>query len=89
MNYRFIRTSQFERALKSFLKKHPDLRDIILNKLTLPLNNPKDPKLKTHELKGNLKGLLAASVNYEYRVIFYVEEDLIYLLNIGSHDEVY
>lgn len=89
MTYRFIRTSQFERSLKPFLKKHPDLRDTVLDKLTLLLKNPKDPKLKTHELKGNLKGILAASITYEYRVVFYIENDLIYLLNIGSHDEVY
>lgn len=89
MTYRFTRTSQFERSLKFFLKKHPDLRDIILDKLTLLLKNPKDPKLKTHELKGNLKGILAASITYDYRVVFYLEDDLIYLLNIGSHDEVY
>ena len=89
MTCQFVRTSQFERALKSFLKKHPDLRDIVLEKLTLLLNNPKDPRLKTHALKGNLKGILSASITYDYRIIFYIEEDLIYLLNIGSHDEIY
>ncbi len=89
MTYRFVRTSQFERALKSFLKKHPDLRDLVLEKLTLLQKNPKDPGLKTHELKGRLKGILAASLTFNYRVVLYIEGDLIYLLNIGSHDEVY
>ena len=89
MTYRFVRTSQFERALKSFLKKHPDLRDLVLEKLTLLQKNPNDPGLKTHELKGRLKGILAANLTFNYRVVFYIKGDLIYLLNIGSHDEVY
>ncbi len=89
MIYQFVRTSQFERALKSFLKKHPDLSDLVLEKLTLLLNNPKDQRLKTHALKGNLKGTLAASITYEYRVVFFIEDGFIYLLNIGSHDEIY
>ncbi len=89
MTYRFVRTSQFERALKFFLKKHPDLRDLVLEKLTLLQKNPNDPRLKTHELKGKLKGIWAASLTFNYRVVFYIEGDLIYLLNIGSHDEVY
>jgi addiction module RelE/StbE family toxin len=89
MTYQFVRTSQFERALKSFLKKHPELREIVLEKLTLLQNNPGDPRLKTHELKGRLRGILAASLTFDYRVVFSIEGDSICLLNIGSHDEVY
>ncbi|MBI5049862.1 MAG: type II toxin-antitoxin system mRNA interferase toxin, RelE/StbE family [Nitrospirae bacterium] len=89
MTYQFVRTRQFERALKSFLKKHPDLRDIVVERLILLQKNPQDPRLKTHQLKGNLEGIMAASLTFDYRLVFYIEGSLIYLLNIGSHDEVY
>ena len=32
--------------------------------------NPLDPKLKTHKLKGNLKGFFSFSINQKYRIIF-------------------
>jgi mRNA interferase YafQ len=58
----------------------------------------KDPfvsSLKSHKLAGKLDGLWSCSVAYDCRIIFAfrkditTEEDLIVLVDIGSHDEVY
>ena len=51
--------------------------------------------LKTHKLSGWLKGLWACSVEYDCRIVFALEpdpdtgDDMIVLIDLGSHDEVY
>ncbi len=82
-------TPRFDRALKKFLKKHPELRDQVEERLTLLASNPQDARLSTHQLRGALRGLWAASLSYEYRLVFSWEGEKIVLLNIGSHEEVY
>lgn len=53
------------------------------------------PLLGTHKLSGNLLGLWACSCGYDCRIIFALEkklddsEEVILLLDIGNHDEVY
>lgn len=89
MKYKLAPASVYKRAYKSFIKKHPELADKIKEKLELLQNNPQDPSLKTHHLTGRLKDLHSFSISYEYRIVFSQEDDIIYLLNIGSHDEVY
>jgi mRNA-degrading endonuclease YafQ of YafQ-DinJ toxin-antitoxin module len=51
--------------------------------------DPWDPLLRTHKLKGNLAGHWAFKVDDDLRVIVRWEGDLGYLVNVGSHDEVY
>lgn len=51
--------------------------------------------LSTHRLKGEFDGLRACSCGYDCRIIFAIEKDmateqeLLILLNVGSHDDVY
>lgn len=89
MKYRLAPTSIYKRAYKLFIKKHPELESKIREKLELLQNNPQDHLLKTHHLTGRLKGLQSFSFSYEYRIVFKQEGNIIYLLNIGTHDEVY
>jgi addiction module RelE/StbE family toxin len=90
-----IWSSTFIRAFKKLLKKQPDRREEIETTLRLLLDNPFNPKLETHKLKGKLSGAWACSAGYDLRIIFdFVrekdkKEDSIFLIEIGSHDEVY
>lgn len=53
------------------------------------LQNPFDPRLKTHKLKGQLKEFYSFSISYHWRIVFHFEkEDIVILDNIGTH-EVY
>ena len=51
--------------------------------------------LGTHKLSGTLEGLRACSCGYDCRIVFSVERnpacggEVIVLLDIGIHDEVY
>ena len=66
-----------------------------LDRLELLLENPYNPILKAHKLKGKLDGLWACCVEYDCRIIYTFkskdnsEEEFILLIDIGTHDEVY
>ena len=51
--------------------------------------DPLDPLLRTHKLKGDLDAYWAFSVDDDLRVLFRWEGDEAFLVNLGSHDEVY
>jgi mRNA interferase YafQ len=57
--------------------------------------HPFVPHLKTHKLHGKLAALWACEVEYDCRIVFTFEndhntgKDLILLVDIGTHDEVY
>ncbi|MEH2281868.1 MAG: type II toxin-antitoxin system mRNA interferase toxin, RelE/StbE family [Nostoc sp.] len=86
---------KFKRSFKRLIKKNPQLQDKILAVLELLGNDPFTMSLKSHKLTGQLDGLWSCSVVYDCRIIFAFKkdtitgDDLIVLVDIGSHDEVY
>ena len=87
--------ASFKRAFRRLARHDPTLPDRILEALAALAADPFDPALKTHKLRGQLAGLWACWVEYDCRIIFTFDadprgdEDVIALLDIGSHDEVY
>ena len=87
--------NSFKRAYKRLIRKNPQLKTKIFVILELLLENPYDPTLKAHKLKGKLDGLWACWVEYDCRIIYTMkskddsEEEFILLIDIGTHDEVY
>ncbi|MBF0379847.1 MAG: type II toxin-antitoxin system mRNA interferase toxin, RelE/StbE family [Magnetococcales bacterium] len=58
--------------------------------MALFLADPKNPALKNHRLKGELKDLWSFSINQNYRIIYeYQDDGSIKLCRIGPHKEVY
>ena len=59
------------------------------------MEDPFDSSLRTHKLKGDLGGIWSCSVDYDNRILFEFminpdsEEEDIFLLTLGSHDDVY
>lgn len=51
--------------------------------------DPQDPLLHTHKLKGELKGYWAFSVDADLRVLLRWAGDEAFLVNIGTHDQIY
>jgi len=83
---------RFKRIFKKWIKKHPDLFDEVKFKLELFCNDPFDPILKTHSLRGELSGLLASRITFQYRLVFAFKDQShksVVLINIGTHEEVY
>ncbi len=92
MSYVLYFSSSFKRTVKKF-SKNSDFMIDLHSTLSLLSENPFNPKLKTHKLKGTLEGLYACSVNYSFRIIFRFLKELnktnILLIDLGTHDEVY
>ncbi|MDI6783025.1 MAG: type II toxin-antitoxin system mRNA interferase toxin, RelE/StbE family [bacterium] len=90
-----IWSATFLRTVKRFTRKRPEVLPDIEHTLRLLVQDPFTPKLQTHKLKGKLAGVWACSVGYDLRIIFdFVKvekqkETAIFLIEIGSHDEVY
>ena len=90
-----IWSNTFVRAFKRTLKKHPQSQADLETTLARLAENPFAPQLETHKLKGNLAGTWACRAGYDLRIVFeFVKcadhaEDDIFLLDIGTHNEVY
>ena len=88
---KLIKDENYQRKECKFFRKHLELVDkysSVLKKLKV---NPFEPSLKTHKLKGELSEFHACSLTHDYRIVcwFVIQDELIYLVDIGSHDEVY
>lgn len=79
----------FLRRANKILKKNPNLKPAYNDLYVKLSNNPFDPSLHTHTLTGDMKGKYACSLTHELRVVFRLYDDIVHLLDIGSHDEVY
>lgn len=76
-----------------FLRRAKKLREPQASMLRAALrrfdDDPRDPLLRVHKLKGDLAAYWAFSVDDDLRVLFRWEGDEAFLVNLGSHDEVY
>ena len=94
-NRKLVLTNSFEKSYKKFITKKPDLKTVIEKALFKLEEDAFAPGLRTHKLSGNLFGYFACSCGYDCRIIFSVEKnvktkaEVILLIDIGTHDEIY
>ena len=90
-----VLTPRFERAFRRLIGKNPALQSPIETALRRMAVDVNDPRLKTHHLSGQLKGLHAGSVGYDCRIVFARQKhpktgaETLLLINLGTHEEVY
>ena len=93
--YTLAWSNGFSRGFNKAVRKDTVLQEKIFTVLEKLSQKPFDPGLKTHKLHGKLVGLWACQVEYDCRIVFTFEKapdsekDLIVLVDIGKHDEVY
>lgn len=76
-----------KKFISEFKKLPKNVRLLSIEKEEFFKKNPFDPKLKTHKLTGKLKGNLAFSINYNYRIIFVLEnKNEAWFLAVGTHN---
>lgn len=82
--YKIQYSTQFEKSLKKIPKQ---IAQLLNRKQAIFSLNPFDKLLRTHRLQGELHEYFSFSVNYEYRVLFRIEDKkIILLLDIGTHE---
>jgi len=90
-----VLTPRFERSFRHLIGKNPAVRAHVETTLLRMAADIDDPRLRTHHLSGQLAGLYACTVNYDCRIVFSKQKhpktgaEVLILINIGTHDEVY
>jgi addiction module RelE/StbE family toxin len=90
-----VLTPKFKRSFRKFVLGNPKLQKKIEQVLGKMREDVFCSQLSTHSLQGKLSGLKACSCGYDCRIVFSIEivqktqEEVIILLDIGTHDEVY
>jgi mRNA interferase YafQ len=79
-------SSQFLRRAR---KLRPPRDELLRAALLRFANDPADPLLRTHKLKGDLADYWAFSVDDDFRVLFRWDGDVCFLVGLGTHDEIY
>ena len=87
--------ASFRRAFQRYTRRNLARQRRVFETLEQLADDPFHPALKTHKLSGELQGMWACSVEYDCRIIFAFEpdpgtgEEMIVLIDLGTHDEVY
>jgi addiction module RelE/StbE family toxin len=83
--------NSYEKKVIKFFKKHKNIYPQYAKTIELLEYNPQHPSLRLHKLQGKMNQLLSVSINMKYRIIidFIIVDDVIILIDIGSHDDVY
>ena len=90
-----ITTPKFDRSLRKFTKRNLELQKKVRKTLEQMEEDVFAAKLDTHKLGGSLEGINSCSCGYDCRILFSIEQDLetecevIILLDVGTHDDVY
>jgi mRNA interferase YafQ len=89
-----VLTPKFKRSFRKFVKRNSQLETKIIQTLQLMQEDIFNAQLGSHSLQGKLLGLKACSCGYDCRILFTLEiaenkTEMIVLLDIGTHNEVY
>ena len=83
---RFTASSRFLRKAKKLREPQASMLRAALRRFAI---DPMDPLLRTHKLKGDLDAYWSFSIDEDLRVLFRWEGDEAFLVNVGTHDQVY
>ncbi len=76
--------------VRMYKRLDDNLKEEIKDRVALFQNTSNHSKLKVHKLKGILGNTYSFSVNYKIRIVFeYEQKNIVNLLYVGSHDEMY
>ena len=93
MSHVLLRSKAFLRSAKQFVKGDRKRAETTTETLRLLAEDPWQPSLRTHKLKGKLDGCWACAAGYDLRILFdFVEkadQPTILLLAVGTHKEAY
>lgn len=81
-----------KRFLKHYRKRisvNPTLVKRYEERIRIFFQNSSSKVLQDHALTGDLEGYRAFSVTGDFRVVYYITEDILNLFDIGTHNQVY
>jgi len=79
----------FVKNYKSRYQGNNKIKTQFEKRLMLFIENPDNIILKNHALKGKKISLRAFSITGDIRVVYMEENNVVYFLDIGTHNQVY
>lgn len=93
MKRKLSTSAGFLRDMRHVVRRNPQTAEALRKTLILLEEDAFDPRLHTHKLKGKFAGTWASSAGYDLRIVFEILPhdggEVIHLLTVGTHDEVY
>ncbi len=81
--------SHFKKSYKKRIFPNKDLIKKVHDRLELFKQDPTFPILKDHSLIGDMKEFRSFSITGDIRIIYYLEDNTVWLYDIGTHNQVY
>ena len=79
----------FNKKLKKIKQSDSQLSKRIVKQLKLFSEDSKHPSLRLHKLSGEIDNRWSISITMSIRMVYILEEDTAYFIDVGTHDEVY
>jgi len=74
------------RFKRSYIRLPANIQRLAVEKEDIFVENPFDPRLKTHKLKGKLKGFWSFSLTYSFGIVFeFANKEKAIFYDIGDH----
>ena len=82
-----MRVLYHPKFVREYKKLPNNIKDQAEEKEKIFRDNPFDPRLKIHKLKGPLSGFWVFSINHKYRIIFdFADINTVHFYSVGDHD---
>lgn len=82
--------SKYIKNYKKRIRSNKNLSLQVENRIVIFMNNPNDPILKNHSLKGSKDGLKSFSITGDIRIVYQqITDEEVVFVDIGSHNQVY
>jgi addiction module RelE/StbE family toxin len=84
-----MRIQRSKRFDKEFRKQQIKVQDKFAERILLFAKEPSNPLLNIHGLTGEYRGCFSFNVSADIRVVYEVRGDVVSLIAIGTHAQLY
>ena len=74
---------------KQYQQLRPSIRAIVDQRLAMFVDNPRNPRLSLHPLKGDFAGYYSINITGDIRAIFYRDAGMVVFILLGTHSQLY
>ena len=85
----FSVSPDLDKELKKITLRNKPLAKKIEKQLLLFQKNHVHPSLRVHKHSGNLENIWSISIDRNYRMLYFLDQNEAYFFDIGTHDQVY
>ena len=82
-------TKEFKKAYTKRIAPKKNLAARFESRYDLFLEDQTNQILKDHALSGKMSGFRAFSITGDIRVVYYIQDETAYFVDIGTHNQVY